>query len=367
MKKPVNSKSFSFNLVISILLLCLCCAQNLCAQELNSEARNRNTNYNHAAQERSHKTPQIKNDLAKEKLENKIKLQLQNLVQKQRSRKGWLGDGSIPENVKALRDLSYANSENQSQKLDLYLPESKHPLALVIWIHGGGWRSGDKKAGPIRPLLEAGYAVASVNYRLSQEAKWPAQIEDCIEASNWLVSNHEKYGLDPERIGLWGASAGGHLALMEAMYQGAGKNKDTAIKQKPLRIKAVCDWFGPCDLLSYLNDENSPASGQNMIEGLLGEKGNKLTELAFAASPASLVDSVTKLPAIIIFHGNRDRLVPLKQSESFVKMLKSKGISNIELKVVNGGHGFPGFDKRTIDESIMFFQKELKQKQAARE
>ena len=123
-------------------------------------------------------------------------------------RRGW---GAAFRNHKIFRDISYVSDPvSQRQKLDLYIPKrAKKPTPLVVWIHGGGWQAGDKKFGPFKSLLDKKYAVASINYRLSQEAKFPAQIQDCKSAVVWLKKNAALYNIDPERVGAWGASAGG--------------------------------------------------------------------------------------------------------------------------------------------------------------
>ena len=116
----------------------------------------------------------------------------------------------IPEGCKVLKDQAYG--EHERNKLDLYVPKSDTPLPLVIWIHGGGWEQGSKAGGgPSLDLLRHGYAVASINYRLSKQGIFPAQIEDCQAAVRWLRSHAEEYNLDPDHFGAWGASAGGHL------------------------------------------------------------------------------------------------------------------------------------------------------------
>lgn len=122
-----------------------------------------------------------------------------------------------PAGVKAHRDLEYVPNGHERNKLDLFVPEKADgPLPLIIWIHGGGWQNGSKDGCP--PLragyTERGYAVASINYRLSGHATFPAQIEDCKAAIRFLRANAEKYNIDPNRIGVWGASAGGHLVAL---------------------------------------------------------------------------------------------------------------------------------------------------------
>src|SRR5204862_2061067 len=123
----------------------------------------------------------------------------------------------VPDGVKAHRDLVYVEGGHERHKLDLYLPEkAAGPLPLLIWVHGGGWQNGSKDGCP--PLrggyLERGYAVASIGYRLSQHAVFPAQIEDCKAAIRWLRAHAQEYGLDKARFGVWGSSAGGHLVAL---------------------------------------------------------------------------------------------------------------------------------------------------------
>ena len=119
----------------------------------------------------------------------------------------------LPEGAKVLRDIVYAKVGQRELVLDLYLPSNpRGKLPVVMWIHGGGWRNGDKgSAGAARPMVGRGFAVADVAYRLSGEAIFPAQVEDCKAAVRWVRANATKHGLDGERIGVWGSSAGGHL------------------------------------------------------------------------------------------------------------------------------------------------------------
>lgn len=119
----------------------------------------------------------------------------------------------VPEGVQVLRDLTYVEGGHERNRLDLYLPEKAEGRPpLVVWIHGGAWQAGSKEDCAAVRLTAKGYAVASINYRLSQHAVFPAQIEDCKAAIRWLRANAAKYHLDPDHIGVWGSSAGGHLA-----------------------------------------------------------------------------------------------------------------------------------------------------------
>src|SRR5437763_5841599 len=121
----------------------------------------------------------------------------------------------LPEGAKVERDLEYVKDGHERNTLDLYLPaRADTPLPLVVWIHGGGWRNGSKDRCPITYLVGKGYAVASINYRFLQHADHPAQIEDCKAALRWLRAHAKKYNLDPDHVGVMGASAGGHLAAL---------------------------------------------------------------------------------------------------------------------------------------------------------
>ena len=140
------------------------------------------------------------------------------------------------------RDIVYASPAGSKQLLDIYRPAKPQGLLpTVVWIHGGAFRAGSKnQAGSATWLTEHGYAVVSINYRLSQEAVFPAQLQDCQAAVAWLRAHAAEYGLDPVRIGAWGPSAGGHLVSMVGLA--AGPNDSS-------RVRAVVDFFGPTDFL----------------------------------------------------------------------------------------------------------------------
>lgn len=315
--------------------------------------------------------------------------QLKDLVKKRRTRNGWLGDGSYPENVRAIKDLSYAEKGgSESQKLDLYIPSvttmegddkmesktSKPNFAakrknlstgwpLVVWIHGGGWRGGDKKGGPFRALLESGFAVASINYRLSGEAKWPAQLDDCRSALAYLRAHAAEYDLDAKRMGLWGGSAGGHLVLMLALKGDKPEGEHKTESEHHLErgdLCAVCDWFGPTDLARFIINGETTKQGVEMIQQLFGLEGEALMSACTAASPVTYVGHSKHVPPILIMHGKADKLVSIKQSELLVEKMKAAGIMNVKLVELNGGHGFPGFGAGTILDVIKFFQEKLR-------
>jgi acetyl esterase/lipase len=184
------------------------------------------------------------------------------------------GPPSLPPGVRVVPDLEYARPGGKPLLLDLYLPEkAAGKLPLIVWVHGGAWRAGSRKGTPAPALVPRGYAVASIEYRLSQEAVFPAQIQDCKAAIRWLRAHAKEHGLDPDRFGAWGPSAGGHLV---ALLGTAGDAKELEGSDGPAgqssRVQAVCDWFGPTDFLqigkfpSQLN-HNAPDSPEARLLG----------------------------------------------------------------------------------------------------
>jgi len=266
----------------------------------------------------------------------------------------------LPEGVKALRDLEYVTGGGHAQSLDLYIPETaKAPLPLIIWIHGGAFRAGDKQQCPALPFTRRGYAVASLNYRLSQQAKFPAQIEDCKAAVRWLRAHATKYNLDPKRFGAWGSSAGGHLV---AMLGTAGDVKELEGKLGNLdqssRVQAVCDWFGPTDFTQMNKDgstmdHDGPDSPESqLIGGPVQENKDK----AARANPITYVSKND--PPFLIMHGDKDPLVPHQQSVLLHEALKKTGVEVTFHTVQGAGHGFGGPDITKMVED--FFDRHLK-------
>ena len=260
----------------------------------------------------------------------------------------------LPEGTRVERDLAYGPHERN--KLDVYVPPGDGPFPLVIWVHGGGWQNGSKDGGnPAVPLLRRGYAVASINYRLSHHAVFPAQIRDCQAAVRFLRTNAKKFNVDPARFGAWGASAGGHLvALLGTASDCAEFGGYGVIKDGDDRVQAVCDWFGPTDLARL----SPPAVKDNPVAKLLGGDTGTKKDLAAKANP---ITHVTKDDApVLILHGDEDRLVPVSQSELFRDALKKAGVE-CELIVVPGvGHSAQVAAGGNAEKIAAFFDKHLK-------
>ena len=246
----------------------------------------------------------------------------------------------LPPGFKALRDLAYVTGGHERQKLDLYLPPApKGPLLVVI--HGGGWIGGSKDKAEGLPMLAQGYAVANLDYRLSQHAIFPAQIEDCKSAIRWLRAHAAEYGYDPKCVGVWGGSAGGHLT---AMLAATGNVKDFDVGENLDQSSAIqcgVDVFGPTDLVDWTPPSPNPlvqtTGAESLLVRLLGGTAAEKPELAKRASP---VTWVTKDCApLFIMHGTVDPLVGLDQSQKLEAKMKAVGVE-VTLDVVEGaGHG----------------------------
>lgn len=273
------------------------------------------------------------------------------------------GPRPLPEGVRALRDVEYVPGGGNAQSLDLYLVKSDRPLPLIIWIHGGAFRSGDKAQCPAIALTRSGYAVASLNYRLSKQAVFPAAIEDCKTAVRWLRAHAREHNLDPDHFGAWGSSAGGHLAALLGtsggvkQFEGCGGNLEFSS-----RVQAVCDWFGPTDFTQMeahaltpgkpFNHDAADSPESTFIGGPVQENKDK----ARAANPITYVTPDD--PPFLIMHGDKDRLVPHHQSVLLDAALKKAGVEVTFHTVQGAGHGFGGPEIMRRVET--FFDKYLK-------
>ena len=250
-----------------------------------------------------------------------------------------------PPRVSAYRDLAYVENGHQRQKLDLYLPNQGENRPLIIWIHGGAFRMGRKEGNehdqlPVEYLAQ-GYALASLNYRLSQHAIFPAQIEDCKAAVRWLRAHAAEFKLDPERFAAWGPSAGGHLSTMLGTAGNVAEFEVGGHLNVSSRVQCVVDYFGPTDFLQ-MDAQRLP---EGMIHDLADSPESELVGGAIQENPekvarANPITYVTAdVPPFLIVHGNRDPLVPFQQSVLLVEALGNVG-ANVTFYTVDGaGHG----------------------------
>ncbi len=268
------------------------------------------------------------------------------------------------------KDIAYVPDGDEAQKLDLYLPEkaADKPLPLVVHIHGGGWVGGSKYPCAVAPMVLRGYAVASVEYRFSQKAIFPAQIQDCQAAIRWLRAHAKEYNLDAEHVGVVGGSAGGHLSSLAGTS--GGKNAFPKIggnEEQSDRVQAVCDIFGPSDFSTVVQQAADDKNAKNIFQfntpadpysSLIGTKLDDKAK-ADAVSPVHYVSKDN--PPFVILHGTHDTLVPYAQSEEFAAVLKEKGVAVWLQKLPGSGHGGPAFNKPVVIQLMQnFFDKYLK-------
>lgn len=279
---------------------------------------------------------------------------------------------NVPQNVTLIRDIAYVDEGHVRQKLDLYLPKqhadklgdtnTASKLPVVVWIHGGGWRGGNRFPCPAASFAQKGFVVASIGYRLTDAAIFPAQIHDCKSAIRFLRKHATKYGLDKDRIGAWGASAGGHLvALLGTSGDTSKLDGEVGVREGSATLQAICDYYGPTDLLKMQAQSNGDSrlnhDAANSPESLL--VGGKLQEHPDQAQAANPIGYVSKQdPPFLIVHGNKDPLVPYQQSEMLRDALQAAGV-DVELVLVpDGGHG-PFRSPEQIERVLTFFQKHL--------
>lgn len=238
----------------------------------------------------------------------------------------------------AEKDITYCQMDGVDLKMDIYYPDqySARPWPVVMYVHGGAWQKGDKNEGAgsraIPALRASGFLVVAVDYRLAPTYKFPAQIEDVQCAVRSLRANASRFHLDPEKIGVWGGSAGGHLVALLGSAADKPEWKVGEYLDQSSRVQAVVDMFGPADLSVEFDTSNFQTA--RVVFGARNGSDPKLVN----ASPVTYVDS-TDAPFLIL-HGDQDNVVPLEQSQLFFKQLQQYGVES-ELVIVQGaGHGF---------------------------
>ena len=276
--------------------------------------------------------------------------------------------------LRRINDIDYVGDANPRQTLDLYIPKAKTESSypVVLWIHGGAWRQGSKDR-PRRALKAAGLncAIVSINYRLTSEKSWPAQIHDCKAALRWVKANGKKYYLDAKRIVVWGGSAGGHLVAFLGTTQNhpdldgkLGSHTDQSTS-----VKGVINFFGPTDFLVMNHqgssmDHNAASSPEGQ---LLGGEVSTLKARAKIASPFHQVSSDDA--PILTVHGTKDPLVPYLQGKALDDKLDALKVPSVLLTVLDGGHGRgfgPSVDKAVINFlKHHFFDEDLKLKDSS--
>ena len=242
---------------------------------------------------------------------------------------------------KVHRDVVFASTGERDLRLDLYVPDTEKPPPVVIWMYGGSWKFGWKDVHVVlRDLTRHGIAVASIEYRFSREAPYPAQLEDARAAVRWLQRHGAAYGVDPGRIGVSGESAGAHLAALLGVIDG------------PPDIRAVCALSPPANLVTLY--EKHAWTGNQTIPNLLHARLPAHNELAEEASPTFLVRRGAS--PFLILHGRLDPLVPIQQSEELHEALQKHGVESTLKVLPDKAHWF-SINKDQLAEVARFFHR----------
>lgn len=258
--------------------------------------------------------------------------------------------GNVDAEPIVTKDIRYATVDRHELLLDLYVPASSNARPeLVVWIHGGAWRRGSKSSMPLKWLLDKGFAIASVDYRLSPVARFPAQVHDCKAAIRFLRGNADKYGFNAERVGIAGSSAGGHLVALVGTTNGHPELEGSVGEhgRQSSDVQAIIDYYGPTNFLTILKQSTPHGLGVRIpaLQLLLGNQPENVPELARLASPVFHVDD--KDPPLLLIHGDQDPQVPINQSHELHAQYKDKALK-VQFEVVHGGvhGGEPFFDER---------------------
>ena len=257
----------------------------------------------------------------------------------------------LPAGTTAYGNIPYAGDTSHFHLLDIYLPaNTNEPLPLVVWIHGGAWMLNDKYADmgymkkTVRGFIDSGYALASIDYRYSTTAPFPAQIQDCNQAIQYLYDHAAKYKIDRNNIALIGFSAGGHLASLLGLSANSNLPSFYQAGIKPVfKIKTVLDFYGPSDLNMLAGStDTSMNNNRNPVAILLGAMPLTRPDLGKAASPVTYVDKND--PPFLIVQGEKDESVPFTQSVMLQSWLKLAAVPNDLIIVPGAPHYGPMFD-----------------------
>jgi len=262
-----------------------------------------------------------------------------------------------------LKDINYVtDGHDPFQTLDLYVPKHpiRTPIPVIVWVHGGAWVAGDKNHPPAAAIADRGFACVSINYRLSNQAPHPAQINDCKAAIRYVRAHAVEFQIDPTRIGVWGHSAGGHLSALLAT-SGDVKELEGEIlgnKEQSSRVQAAAEWAGPTDLATCgqqapKNCKIDFSSPSNPVAVLMGPNQSPVAYLA--ASPVQYVSKDD--PPLLIVHAEDDDIVPVGQAKELDALYKRIGLAQRCHIANHGGHALS--NPEFADETLRFLTDEL--------
>jgi acetyl esterase/lipase len=266
--------------------------------------------------------------------------------------------------VREYKDVVYATlDKGEALGLDLYVPGAARQPALIVWVHGGAWSAGSKTQYP-RQFVEHGFAVASVDFRQTTQAPFPANVHDIKSAVRFLRANADKYGYASERIAIAGASSGGHLASLVGVTGGVpelegsvGGNFDQSS-----RVQAVIAYFGAANLTTILAQSTPFGLGvrRPALERLFGKPPEAAPDLARLASPVFHIDSAD--PPLLLFHGDQDPQMPINQSHELEGAYEKFGL-DVTFHVLHGAaHGGEVFlTGEGLEQAVAFLRRTIEQ------
>ena len=262
-----------------------------------------------------------------------------------------------------LIDLEYANVGDISLKLDLYLPADVKGSTLIVWVHGGAWRGGSKNSVSIKPLLEKGYSIASVDYRLTPVAPFPANVHDIKAAIRFLRSHADHYGYNKEKFVVSGSSAGGHLAALVGVSNGHPKLEGNLgeYTNQSSDIAAIVDFYGASNLTTILKQSTPHGLSvrEPALDLLIGGRPEAVPEMAMLASPVFHIDQND--PPLLLIHGDQDPQMPINQAHEIHGQYMDLSLP-VLFEVIHGGaHGGKEFfDEERLALVDWFLKKHLK-------
>ena len=250
----------------------------------------------------------------------------------------------------------YRKTDNYQLKCDVYIPEGEGPFPAILAVHGGAWRQGSKftMLRHAWRMAAAGYVVVAINYRHAPEYRFPAQVHDCKDAVRWMRANAKEFKIDPDRIGAFGYSAGGHLCAMLGTSDpsdGLEGDVEPGMENISSRIGAVAVGGAPCDF-SWIDDDS------RVLSYWLGGSRNQKPDVFRAASPASYITADD--PPFYFFHGGSDLIVPIDSSLQLHQSLLKSNLQSQHSTAARGGHIGTFSDMDWMDRCIEFFDKALK-------
>ncbi len=252
---------------------------------------------------------------------------------------------SLSAEIQKLLNVEYAKVGDLSLKLDVYLPTEVEAPTLIVWVHGGAWRGGSKNNPSILPIVEKGYAIASVDYRLTPVAPFPANVYDIKAAIRYLRANAELYGFKKEGFVISGSSAGGHLAALVGVSNGQSELEGMVGNHldESSDIAAIVDFYGASNLTTILNQSTPHGLSVRVLalELLIGGHPDDLQKIAELASPVFHVDEND--PPLLLIHGDQDPQMPINQAHELHGVYKDMDLP-VQFEVIYGGaHGGKAF------------------------